>query len=220
MDAEYRDKLLVTARRSRFPRFWLFWVAITCSFGAAVSVNGTCQVGKCASPDVAAAGTAPSTPFDFVVTLPNTDRYGIAGSVNATDSGNRVDIQAPFTVTYLGNASGTASGEDVLTIDISQNFEYQPHGGRFFELTRGGFEGPIAAGSAVLGQLFVGGQALPRQGPFPVPAATKSFLVNSGPLPLTGLGNPLLLDLRRTITFAAGSGVGSKVLNAADTQPK
>jgi len=203
-------------RRSRFPLFWLALLGSTCGFGATVSVNGTCHVGNCTSPDVAAAGAAPSTPFNVVVTLPNTDRYRISGSVEATSSGNAVDLQAPFTVTYLGNGAGKGSSEDVLTIDISQNYEYKPHGGRFFEVTRGGFEGPIAAGSSVVGQLFVGGQPLPRQGPFPVPAATKSFLVNSGPLPLTGLGNPLLLDLRRTVTFAGGSDVGSKVINVVN----
>ena len=204
------------ARHSRSQLLWLFLVGVACTFGASVSVNGNCQVGNCASPDVAAAGTAPNTPFNFVITLPNADRYRIAGSVEATSSGNSVDLQAPFTVNYLGNASGKGSSEDVLTIDISQNYEYKPRGGRFFEVTRGGFEGPIAAGSSMLGQLFVGGQALPQQGPFPVPAATKSFLVNSGPLPLTGLGSPLLLDLRRTVTFAAGSEVGSKVINVAN----
>lgn len=205
-------------RCSRFAIFGLYVAGIACTFGASVSINGTCHVGKCSSPDVAAAGTSPSTSFDFVVTLPNTDRYRIFGSVNAADSGNSVDLQAPFTVTYLGNAAGTASSEDVLTIDISQNFDYRPPGGRFFEVTRGGFEGSTAEGSSVLGQLFIGGQALPRQGPFPVSTASK-FSVNSGPLPLTGLGSPLLFDLRRTITFAAGSGVGSKILNAANNRP-
>jgi hypothetical protein len=160
-------------RRSRFPLLLL--VGITCTFGGAVSVNGACQVGNCTSPDVAAAGTAPSTPFNFVVTLPNTDRYRISGSVDATCSGNSVDLQAPFTVTYLGNAPGKVSSERVLTMDVLQNYEFRPHAGEFFEVTRGGFEGPIAAGSAVVGQLFVGGQALPSQGPFPVPAASKRF---------------------------------------------
>ncbi len=206
--------------RSRLSLVVLHLAGAICTFGAAISVNGTCHVGNCASPDVAAAGTAPSTPFDFVVTLPNTDRYHISGSVEASASGNSVDLQAPFTVTYLGNAAGKDSREDVLTIDLLQNCEYTPHAGRFFEVTRGGFEGPIAPASAVLGQLFVGGQALPVQGPFPVPAASRSFWVDSGPLPITGLGNPLLLDLRRTITFAAGSGVGSKVSNAANLRPQ
>ena len=202
--------------RNRLSLVWVPWVGITCAFGAAVTVNGACEVGNCASPDVAKPGTAASTPLNFVVTLPNTDRYRISGSVDAKASGNAVDLQAPFTVTYLGNAPGLVSSEDVLTIDISQNFEFRPRGGRFFEVTHGGFEGPVAAGSAVLGQLFIGGQALPPQGPFP---AAPSFSAKSDPLPLTGLGNPLLLDLRRTITFAAGSGVGSKVLNAANARP-
>jgi hypothetical protein len=57
----------------------------------------------------------------------------------------------------------------------------------------------------------------PRKDLFPFRLPPNGFLVDSGALPLTGLGHPLLLDLRRTITFAAGSDVRSKVLNVANT---
>jgi len=190
-------------------RIW-FVLAAASAFGAAISVNGICHVGNCSSPDVAATGSSPATAFNFIVTLPNSDQYRISGSAAAPNSTTGIDIQAPFTVTYLGNSTSTSSGADVLTLDILQNYQFTGTSFKFFENAVGGFSGPIAAGSSLQGQLSVGGQALPLQGPFLAPA---NFSVSSGSITLSGLATPLAFDLRRTITFAGGSGVGATVYN-------
>lgn len=185
-------------------------IGASSAFGAAVNVNGTCLAGNCGSPDTVAVGASPSTAFNFVFTMANGDQYRIAGNVNFPNSATSIGVTAPFTVAYLGNTAGTASGADVLTIDFLQNDAYTSTSGTFFESAVGGFSGPIGTGSSLEGQLFIGGHALPLQGPFTAPA---NFSSSSSNVALTGLTNPLSFDLRRTITFAAGSGVGATVYN-------
>ncbi len=180
-------------------------------FGAAIQVNGTCQFGNCVSPDIVATGGAVTTPFSFVFTLSNTDQYQIAGSAMASNVSGLV-FSLPYSVTYLGNALGTGSGMDVLTIDALQNFAFTSTSGTFFETLRGGFAGPLSAGSAAQGKLSIGGQALSTQGPFSPPG---SFNTTSSGVALSGLGNPLLFDQQRVLTFGAGSGVGASISNGA-----
>jgi uncharacterized protein (TIGR03437 family) len=185
-------------------------IAASPAFGAAILVNGNCQVGNCASPDVVAVGSTSSTAFNLVITLANTDQYRIAGTVNFPNSATAIGVTVPFTIAYLGNASGTNSSSDSITIDFLQNDANTTTSGKFFETTEGGFSGPIAAGSSLQGQLTIGGRSLPVQGPFPSPS---NFSATSGATPYTGLGNPLSFDLQRVIVFGAGSGVGATVYN-------
>lgn len=124
-------------------------IAACNAFGAAVTVNGTCQVGNCASPDVVSTGNTPSTAFNFLVTLPNSDQYRIAGTINPSTGSNTVGINSPFTVLYLGNAAGTASGADVINLDVLQNFTLSFPFRMSTESAQGGFGGAIAQGSSV-----------------------------------------------------------------------
>jgi hypothetical protein len=55
--------------------------------GAAITVNGVCQVGNCSSPDVVGFGELITTPFDFTYTLANTDRYQISGRMSSFNAG-------------------------------------------------------------------------------------------------------------------------------------
>src|SRR5579863_7548097 len=57
------------------------------AFGDAISVNGLCEVGTCASPDILTNGNSISSPFSFIYTFANTDRYQVSGNFAATDSG-------------------------------------------------------------------------------------------------------------------------------------
>jgi len=178
---------------------------------AAVSVNGTCQVGNCTSPDQAGTATSPTTAFNFVVTLPNSDLYRIMGSINAVNAPSAPGLVSPFTATYLGNSTGTNSGADVLNIGVLQNFQLDFTLRTSTESAQGGFSGPLAEGSNVQIQLVISGQALPVVGPFPAPA---NFSFKSPSYTLLALGSVVLFDVRHTFTFAAGSGVGSTIYNA------
>ncbi len=185
-------------------------LVVASSFGAAISVNGICETGTCASPDIIAIGNSATTSFNFTYTFANTDQYQVAGSfLGGNTSGP--DYTIPYTVTYLGNAGGGNASADVLTIDFLQNYQYTRTSGTFTETLRGGFAGPIDPSSTVQGRLFVSGQALPVQGSFSPPS---NFSVTLGGQAVSGLGNPLFFDIQRTDTFGAGSGVGASIINA------
>jgi len=181
---------------------------------AAITVNGTCQVGTCGSPDAVASGNALSTAFNFVVTLPNSDQYRIVGDINSsagTAADLTVSVVSPFTVSYMGNATGTSSATDVITLDVLQNFTLAFTLRSSFETAQGGFGGALSAGSSSQVQLVINGQALPIMGPFPSPA---SFSVKSQSYSLSSPSNTVQFDVRHVFTFAAGSGVGATIYNA------
>ncbi|MEO7143402.1 MAG: hypothetical protein ABI165_07845, partial [Bryobacteraceae bacterium] len=179
-------------------------------FGASVTVNGICQGGNCGSADIIPLGAAGSTGFSFTYTLANTDRYLISGTFIGGHAPGP-DYSIPFTAIYMGNASGTTSGADVLTIDFLQSYQYTRPAGSFYETLHGGFKGPLDRASSVQGRTSVSGHALAGQGPFSPPA---NFSVTSGNQAISGLSNPVVFDVQRIFTFGAGSGVGAAILNA------
>lgn len=185
----------------------VFGIAGQSAFAGAVLVNGVCQVGNCASPDIIAMGTSVTTSFNFTYTFPNTDTYLISGSLIGTFGQG---ILVPFNVIYVGNASRTTSGTDVLTIDFLLNFQSAFTSAGFNELLTGGFGGPISPASSVQGRVTVSGRALPLQGPFSPPADFSVSVENQA---VSGITNPLRYDEQRTFTFGAGSGAGAEILN-------
>jgi hypothetical protein len=173
---------------------------------AAVQVNGVCQVGNCFKPDTVGFGGALVTNFDFIFTLSNTDRYRVLGKIVSTNTSRNV-LFPPFSVTYLGNALGTPTATDVLTIDLLQNFEIPIQSGGVATKVYGSFDGPIAGQSSIRGQLFYGSLALPPLGPFSPP---QSFSASTSAT-FSGIGDPVLQHFRRVMTFGAGSGVGAQI---------
>jgi trimeric autotransporter adhesin len=175
----------------------------TLAFAGAISVNGTCELGNCAAPDTLGLTGSSSTPFNFIFTFSNTDRFQIQGTLVATGL-TLIGTQA--TMTYLGNSSGTASGQDVLTLDILQNFQGPAAPTAYLEVVYGIFGGPLASsGSSATAQLLVSGIALPLMGPFSPPNAFSAENEASTP----GLGTTFLPDARVIATFGAGSGSGA-----------
>ena len=188
------------------------------AFGGAISVDGLCEVGNCASPDVLSAGSSISSPFSFTYTFADTDSYQVTGTLTASDtmgSGFSLFVAGP-TVTYLGNGGGTVSGADTLTIDFLQNFVVSFTAGSFSESIAGTFGGALASGSSAAGQDFLDGHALPLMGPFPSSAPFSESFNN---VSLSGLTSPLLFDARFTDVFAAGSAVGATI-NSNPTVPE
>lgn len=198
----------------------LWWIKTQASAGTteasppqgAVQVNGLCKVGNCVKPALVPVGGLIVNTFDFVFTLANSDRYRIQGRFHSRNT-KGMATQAPYAVTYVGNASGTTSGADVLTVDLLQNFENLATGGTLLENLHGSFGGPISQASSIRGTMILNDRSLPVQGPFSPPA---KFNVTLSGLTLPNLGHPVLKILRRTFTFGAGSGVGAVIRNAIE----
>jgi uncharacterized protein (TIGR03437 family) len=187
---------------------------VSLPLGAAISVNGTCQIGNCTTPDTVDSNGSLSTPFNFIHTLANGDRFQIQGGYTGSDTNgsafNVTSIQV--TATYLGNSSGGTSGADALTIDSSQNFEYTAGGGgQAHEAAAGTFGGAIAqTGTSAMFQLLINGTALPQLGPFlPSGGAFSSPQTNFN---ILSFGNPVLVDYRAALTFGAGSKPGAFII--------
>ena len=179
--------------------------------GVGVSVNGTCQVGAC-PPAALALGTGTTRPYFLTITLPNGDRYSVAGRIDASvnAAGNFVPATQFFTVGYLGNPSGTPSQADTLTF---HNFLAFTTNGGAFNL---GAEGTglfsaapaVAATSSVrVSAVFNGSISSPTFGPFLAPnpfSQTANVFVPAGSSVLT-------VDTTFTIVFGAGSPIGSSI---------
>lgn len=120
-------------------------------------------------------------------------------------------MTSSFTVTYIGNATGTTSSANVITLDVLQNFQLSFTLRESTESAQGAFGGALASGSSVEVQLVISGQALPVMGPFPAPA---NFSFKSQSYTINPPANPVQLDVHHVFTFAAGSGVGATIYNA------
>lgn len=179
------------------------------STAGAILINGTCEFGNCASPDILGIGGNISGCSNFTYTFANTDRYDVSACMSAANNAaNFIYLDGALFNSYLGNSSNTVSNTDVLTVDVLQKFTGNSGLENFWDFVEGGFNGPLATGSSVEVEAFVDGHPLSVLGPF-YPPGKISIPGDFFNIPL--LGDPLLIDLRYTATFAAGSGVGSSL---------
>jgi len=183
-------------------------------FGGAISVNGTCGLGDCATPDTLNIGSSTAINASFVYTLPNGDMYQISTFFPIS---NPLSVGLPslsqstiIDATYLGNGSAGASSHDILSINLLQNLQANPG---FLSIVAGGYPvfgilgGGIAAGSSFTTQSSSGIFVSPILGPFIGPgnvSGVQPSFDNSGTIT-----NPTLDDSQITETFQAGSAVGS-----------
>jgi uncharacterized protein (TIGR03437 family) len=185
------------------------------AFAGAISVNGTCELGNCVTPDTLGIGDATSDPFDFVYVFGNGDQFQIQGVLSGRNTSGTIwtDAGTQFTITYLGNgASAAPSAADVFSIHLLQNFENAGlSSGTFGADIHVGFGGPLTpAGSSAARQLFLGSTPQPLLGPFSPPPAL--FSASFSGFPISGLGNPLLFDNRFSVSFGAGSNPGATII--------
>ena len=69
---------------------------------SSIQVNGTCEVGTCASTDVLALGSSTNTPFNFTYEFADTDLFRLQGNLSTGNLQTRVSLLVSnFTVTYL-----------------------------------------------------------------------------------------------------------------------
>lgn len=189
----------------------LLVASIPLAQASAIQVNGTCEMGSCSNPDVLAFGGTSLKPFDFTYQFSNTDSYELQGFAVAANiaSGFRLGI-ANFVVTYLGNSSGTASSNDVLTADFLQSVTNSSAGDQSVFESIGGFFGEgLGLGTSASTQFLIAGQGMPVLGPFTAPPT--GFLHSAYGTLYVPAGTPVL-DYRYTLTFGEGSQAGSSLL--------
>jgi len=184
-----------------------------------ISVNGSCMVGDCSNPDVIPEGVEFSAPFSFTYTFANSDRYSLSGNVFGA-FGRIVwhENVSNFQTTYLGNATGTSSGEDVLVADFGQVF-FVPH--RIFPtfepaMMFGSFGPGVGAGSSISGQYRFAGNLFPVLGPFTQPPDEFSGSV----LAPMGGGGTDPVNWEFVVRFGEGSQQGSSIVTSTSVVPE
>jgi hypothetical protein len=148
-------------------------------------------------------GDAVNGSFQFAYTFANTDNYEITGTYSASEArGAGTSIGFVVNAFYLGNSTNTASANDVLRVDLLQNYLY-PYAldGTYFASAGGSLDPSVAPGSSFKAELTYNGQSVGVIGPFSGPG----FQSGSTSATLTGLTNPLAADFSYTYDFAAGS---------------
>lgn len=167
-----------------------------------ITVNGTCEVGNCASPNGLPYGSSTGQHFNFNYSLPNSDTFKIIGRYSASSSSDGTQIEFNVRALYLGNSTHTASGNDTLTIDLLQSYGYPFSLEGTYSYSNGFHIGKyVAPSSTVQTDLYYEGQDVGTIGPFTGPGNFSG----SASADLTGLSRPLSADYRYTFFIAAGS---------------
>ncbi len=189
----------------------LVFVATTVSFAGAIDINGTCELGNCAAPGILTSGQSTSASINFTYTFANTDSYHIFGSV--AESNTNETISLSLGAVYLGNASGTTSQADALTISFLQDYAEGFTGtvSGFRENMSMYFYGPIAGTSSGTAQWSFDGQKLPLMSFAPSGPNSLSFTN----ITLSGLTEPLAGDWVQVFSFGQGSNVGATISGTA-----
>jgi hypothetical protein len=175
---------------------------------AAIEINGTCELGNCASPDSlvgnAGNGVYPQDltgSFSYPVAV-GSDNFVVTGSYDTgytASSGTFVNVFPA--ITYVG--TGPSTSLDKITFDIFQNF---------FDSTPGTWDGTytetvpltVGANSTASAQLLWDGQSVGLVGPYGPGTYNASQSAN-----LTGLdGNTLSADYQFVFTFDPGTPAG------------
>jgi hypothetical protein len=186
---------------------------------SSIQVNGTCEVGTCSSTDVLALGSSTNTPFNFTYEFADTDLFRLQGNLSTSNLQTNVSmLLSNFTVTYLGNNTGTVSGDDTLVNDFLQPVHLQTS--EFFnanEALSGVFGKGLGSASSATAQAFFMGITLPVLGPFTPPPS--DFLSTGNGSGFVALGTEPN-DYRYTLTFGDGSQIGSSItVNPGPNEP-
>jgi hypothetical protein len=209
-----------THRSKQFALWCLAALAPAC-FGGAISVNGTCGQGNCATPDTLSIGGSTSINSSFVYTFANGDMYQVSTFFPVSNPNGFMGIgpSSIISATYLGNGSGGVSAQDVLSINLLQNLQSPITTG---SETAGGYPifgvlgGGIASGSSLATQYSEGPIVSPVLGPLVGPGDVSAVQANFSISGTTT--NPMLWDGVVTDTFQAGSAIGS-FIDSAFEQP-
>jgi hypothetical protein len=201
--------------RIYLPLLALSFAAPSLCRAGVITVNGTCQVGDCASPKGLPYGSSTGYQFSFNYTLPNTDTFKISGRYSASSSGGGTEIKFNVRVWYLGNLTQSPSENDTLSIDLLQIYGYPLNLDGTYSYSNDFHIGTyVAPSSTVQTDLYYAGQDVGTIGPFVGPGNFGG----SASADLTGLTNPLSADYRYTFFIAAGSVTAATVAGTAGAE--
>jgi hypothetical protein len=153
---------------------------------AALSINGSCEMGSCSSPTLLSVGGDESGTFSFVYTLLDTDKYLVTGTYAASFPGT-TNISFHTDVAFLGNSTDTTSHADNLTIDYLSGYDFTGDGsGTYFANSTLWLPPGANAGSFTTGELFYNDMSTGLMGPYfgetHMNFSTSRDLTLSGPL--------------------------------------
>ncbi len=168
---------------------------------AAISVNGSCELGNCTMPDALNAGDSTSGTFSYLYTFADTDKYTITGSYSASYLSGSTGISFTAVANYVGNSTNTASSADLLPVDLLQNYHFVGSADGTYSASATLTQIGDAPGSYTSSQLSYDGNGLGLMGPYFGPGS-KLFTSSAT---LSGLTDPLAADFNYTFFFAAGT---------------
>ena len=206
--------MLSPLRSSYFVAAFLLSAAV--AKPAAITLNGTCELGNCSSVDSVSNGQSvgPAN-FNFNYSFADGDIYNLSGTYSASYSTiNGSSIGLGLSATYTG--SSPSVGNDVLTFDLLQNYFDNSAGsfdGTYHETAPVTLSGNVGAGSTVTAQLSYDGQGIGLLGPY-----GPGTNLGQQSAYLTGLdGNYLDADFNFTFHFLAGTQPGAGGTSPAPT---
>jgi hypothetical protein len=171
-----------------------------------LSVDGTCEVGTCASLTALAVGSNVSLPFSLDVTLLNGDTFALAGTVTASNTASSGLLTTQlFYVQYLGNnGNNIASQLDTVTVDAISKFATSSlTSGPTTESIAGSLNAGMGAGSSASLQFSASDGLVISLGPY----ITSTF--NASQSKTETFAATTTWDENFSLTFGAGSTVGS-----------
>lgn len=165
----------------------------------AISVNGTCELGDCATPDALNPGGSNSGTFSYIYTFGNGDKYGITGSYGSSYLSGSTSISFKALANYIG--PGPSAGADLLPVDLLQDYNFSGDADGTYSVSATLTQVGDAPGSYTSSQLFYDGQGLGLMGPYFGPGSAPFSSSQS----LSGLTEPLAADFNYTFYFAQGT---------------
>jgi hypothetical protein len=193
-----------------------FFFASGFAAASTIAVNGVCYQGNCSSPDNVPAGTNTETPFTLNYTEPNSDQYVLSGNALVVSAPGGYTLFTPLSVQYVGNASGTASQLDSLSIVLQQGF-INPYNEAFtngYEAVSGNFNGSFGSGTQLTFQLTSdNGTRYPLLGPF---RPDNGPVFEQSLMNLSGVDRAPAQSIILTFNFTIGA--GSMPGSSIDTQ--
>lgn len=182
-------------------------------------VNGDCEIGACPPSTPLAIAGAVFQPFSFTVSTENGDSYLFEGQIGEQNEqqGAYLPGTRGYKITYLGNNGGSgASLGDTITTHVFFDFAGLSNGIYALIADAGGtFSYDIAGASSVtVNWTFDGSVKSSTFGPFSPPNFFFQDETDTVVPPSTG---EVTADVLTTISFAAGSPVGSFLTIGAAT---